>query len=73
MLLKNEVFGGDVVLIGDDSGLQGELLRSLEGVGGGDEIGGEAASEEFARRTGGEEKETDCRENEFRPHEPGLH
>ena len=62
MLLKNQIFGGDVVLVGDDSGLQGELLRSFEGVGGGDEVGGEAAGEEVARRTGGEEKETDCRE-----------
>ena len=42
MLLKDEIFGRGVVFVGDDSGLKGELLRGAEGIGGGDEIGGEA-------------------------------
>ena len=54
-MLKDEVFGRSVVFVGDDSGLQDEVLRSLEGVGGGDQIGGEAAGEEVARRAGSEE------------------
>ena len=57
VLLQHQIFGRDVVFVGDDASLQRELLRSLEGIGGRDEIGGEAACEEVARRTGGEERE----------------
>ena len=70
MLLKDKIFGRDIVFVGDDSGLQRELLRRLERVGGGDQVGGETAGEEVARRAGGERRTGRSRdENRFLPHE----
>jgi hypothetical protein len=65
MLLEDQVFGRDVIFIADHTHLQGKLLRGLERRGGGDEVVCETASQQVARRTGGEKEETDYRENEF--------
>jgi hypothetical protein len=56
MMLEDYVFGRRVILIRQYSGLQDVLLRSLEVVGGRDEIGGEAAGEEITRGTGGKQE-----------------
>ena len=51
VLLKHEIVGRNKIFVGNDSRLQGKLAGRLECVGGGDEIGGETAREEVARRT----------------------
>jgi len=48
VMLEHERFGSEVVLVGDDAGLERELLRSFEGIGGGEKVGGEAAGEVVA-------------------------
>ncbi len=53
-MLQHQGFGRAVIFVGDDSGLQDKLLVSFEIVGGNDQVGGETASEEIARRTGAE-------------------
>src|ERR1051326_5480074 len=57
MMLEDESLGGDVVLVGDDTDLQGELLLRAEGGRSGDEVGGEPAGEEVARRTADEQEQ----------------
>ena len=71
MLLKNQIFGRDVVFVGNDSRVEGKLLRRFEGVGSGDQVGRETARQEVARRTGGEKEQADQRENRFLRHELG--
>ena len=68
MMLEDESFGGDVALVGDDADLQCELLLRAEGVGGGDEVGGESAGEEVARRTADETEKKDESESQFIAH-----
>src|SRR5580704_6514931 len=53
MMLEHEIFGGDVDLVRNHAGLQDVLLRRFEGIGSGDQVGGEAAREVVARRAGG--------------------
>jgi hypothetical protein len=54
-MLEHEIFGSEIVFVGDDSGLQDELLRCSERVGGGDQIGRKAAAEKVARGTRGKQ------------------
>jgi hypothetical protein len=39
-MLKGEIVGGEVVLVGDYAGAELKLLRRAEGVGAGDQISG---------------------------------
>jgi hypothetical protein len=71
VLLKNKIFGRDIVFVGNDSRVKRELLWRFEGVGNRDQIGGETARQEIARRTGGEKEQADQREDKFLPHELG--
>ena len=38
--LQYQIFGGDIVFVGEDSGLEDELLGGFECVGRGDQVGG---------------------------------
>ena len=51
MVLQDQVFGSQIVFVGDYSSLQSELLRGFERVGSGNQIGCEPAGEDIARRT----------------------
>lgn len=51
-VLKKEIAGREVILVGDDAGAEVETLLGIEGWRGGDEVGGEAAGEEVAGRAG---------------------
>ena len=63
MPAQRHIFRRRVILVGNYAGPQPELLGRFEGVGAGDEIRRQPASEEVARRTGYQEKkqrECDC-------------
>jgi hypothetical protein len=49
MLLKNDIFGRNVVFVGDSAYLQSELLWGLKGSRTGDQVSGETAGEEVSR------------------------
>ena len=51
-MLEDERFGREVILIGNDAGVQEELLLSLKSVGVFDQTCGKAARQEIARRAG---------------------
>src|SRR5215467_11835718 len=57
-MLQDQVFRRDVVLVGENSGVQDELLRGTEFCGSFDEIGSETAREEIARRARGEHEQS---------------
>ena len=67
-MLEDQSFGGDVVLVGDDANLQGEVLLRAESGGGRDEVGGESACEEVARGTTDEQEKGDETESQFIAH-----
>ena len=55
-MLQDEVFGRDVVFVGNDSCLDRELLWRLERGGSGDEVSGETTRQKVARRAGYEKE-----------------
>ena len=63
--LEHEVVGGKVVLVGNDSSSQPELLWGLECLRAGDEVDGQTAGEEVARRTSGQTEQQRKRSQGF--------
>ena len=63
-MLQFEIFRGEIVFVGNETGAELKLLRGAERVGGGDQVSGEAAGEEVAGRAGGEHEETYDTEDE---------
>jgi len=57
VMLKNDVVGREVVLVGNNSGAELEGLRGGESVGSGDQVSGEAAGEEVAGGAGWEKEQ----------------
>ena len=72
MVLKNEIFGRGIVLVGDDSRLQNEWLRRFEFAGSQDEIGSQTAREDVARRAACEKQQAGKHEDWFVPHHFGY-
>ncbi len=63
--LQDEGVGRTEVLVGDDAGAEPEGLRGFESGGGGDQVGGQAAGEEIARRTGRSQAQEDSQQQCF--------
>ena len=66
-MLEYEIFWRKVILVGDNAGLQDKLLRRAEFGRGGDEVSGEAAGEEIARRASRKNEHADHADCEFDP------
>jgi len=56
-MLKDQIFRRGVVLAGEDSSAEHELLLGFELVGGWNQVGSKTAREEVAGRTGGKQEE----------------
>ena len=63
MVLKNQIFGRRIVLVGNDSGFEKEWLRRFEFAGSQDEIGGQTAREDVARRAACEKQQASKHED----------
>jgi hypothetical protein len=70
-MLKDKVFGRRILFVGEDSRLQFELLGNFECIGSRDQVGGEAASQEIARRAGNEKEQSQHRAARFLAHKLG--